>query len=70
MYKVFEKILSLDLKFCEVKNVEHTLWKMLFYQIIEWVRPQLAMGEQRPDSPLRTIVMAIIQEVRECSPCD
>ncbi|CAG0895291.1 unnamed protein product, partial [Darwinula stevensoni] len=62
MYKVFEKILSLDLKFCEVKNVEHTLWKMLFYQIIEWVRPQLTMGDQRPDSPLRTIVMAIIQE--------
>lgn len=39
--KIFEDLLSNDMKFCQQEHVEHYFWKLLFYRIIEVLRKQI-----------------------------
>lgn len=39
--KIFEDLLSFDMKFCQHEHVEHYFWKLLFYRIIEVLRKQI-----------------------------
>lgn len=38
--RIFEDLLSKDMKFCQQEHVEHYFWKLLFYRIIEVLRKQ------------------------------
>lgn len=39
--KIFEDLLSFDMRFCQHEHVEHYFWKLLFYRIIEVLRKQI-----------------------------
>lgn len=38
--RIFEELLSKDMRFCQQEHVEHHFWKLLFYRIIEVLRKQ------------------------------
>lgn len=39
--KIFEELLRVDMRFCQIEHVEHYFWKLLFYRIIEVLRKQM-----------------------------
>ena len=49
--RIFEDLLSNDMKFCQQEHVEHYFWKLLFYKIIEVLRKQI----QESDEASKTI---------------
>lgn len=49
--RIFEELLSNDMKFCQHEHVEHYFWKLLFYRIIEVLRKQI----QESDEASKTI---------------
>lgn len=39
--RIFEELLSKDMRFCQQEHVEHYFWKLLFYRVIEVLRKQI-----------------------------
>jgi hypothetical protein len=52
--------LLLDVEFSSKKNIEQMLWKSVFYQVIEMLRPQIAEGS---DSDAKQQLMAVLDDV-------
>lgn len=44
--RIFESLLSNDMKFCQFEHVEHYFWKLLFYRIIEVLRKQIQESDE------------------------
>lgn len=44
--RIFEDLLSNDMKFCQQEHVEHYFWKLLFYKIIEVLRKQIQESDE------------------------
>ncbi|KAL7026979.1 hypothetical protein ACKWTF_005254 [Chironomus riparius] len=38
---IFEELLRVDMRFCQIEHVEHYFWKLLFYRIIELLRKKM-----------------------------
>lgn len=45
--KIFEELLRVDMRFCQIEHVEHYFWKLLFYKIIEVLRKQMQECDER-----------------------
>ena len=39
--RIFEELLDKEMKFCQQEHVEHYIWKLLFYRVIEVLRKNL-----------------------------
>lgn len=51
-----------DLRFCEAENVEQHLWKILYYNVIELLRKQMAENVDNKENYKRAL-LSIIEDV-------
>lgn len=55
-------LLTSDIKFCEQENLEQYFWKILYYNLLEWLRNQSSLSPQSKETLMKPM-LNIIDEV-------
>ncbi len=61
-----KNLLVMDLRFCQMENVEQHIWKVAFHNIIEALRKSMADDPDFKDQ-YRSLLLNVIDEVRALS---
>ncbi|XP_046680255.1 telomerase-binding protein EST1A isoform X2 [Homalodisca vitripennis] len=52
-------LLTTDIKFCEQENMEQYFWKILYYNLLEWLRTQMAAVHHNKDTFMKPLLNII-----------
>lgn len=59
---ILRALLTSDIKFCEQENIEQHFWKLLYYNIIEYLRKGIQDHPEAKDQ-YRVLILGIVEEV-------
>lgn len=58
--KIFEELLRVDMRFCQIEHVEHYFWKLLFYRIIEVLRKKMHETDEKEKGTCKEKALEIV----------
>uniref|UniRef100_A0A1B6CG54 PIN domain-containing protein n=2 Tax=Clastoptera arizonana TaxID=38151 RepID=A0A1B6CG54_9HEMI len=58
---IFRALLTTDIKFCEHENMEQYMWKLLYYNIIEYLRKGMAESPASKDK-FKKLILEIVDD--------